>query len=47
MRYCKFRNKKGVSKVNTNFPKPSQTHASAEDVLGDMNKEQTIRNKSG
>lgn len=47
MRYCKFRNKKGGSKVNINFPKPSQTHASAEDVLGDMSKEQAIRNKSG
>jgi len=47
MRYCKFRNKKGGSKVNTDFPKPSQTHASAEDVLGDMTQEQAIRNKSG
>ena len=47
MRYCKFRNKKGGSKVNTDFPKPSQTHASAEDVLDGMSKEQEIRNTSG
>jgi hypothetical protein len=44
MRYCKFRNKKGGSK-NIVFPKPKQSHASPEDVLGDMTKQQDIRNK--